>query len=149
MTSYLRSWLYTGTSAVSKNDPREVPAIREISPQPSDSGEDTERENDTPPIFPALSSAQRAAASETPRILTDSDKMPPPPLPSLASRQPGVPSSSPSSLTIPPSTTKRPRNPSPKREKVALAPGHSALDWADLKTSGKDLRASTACVNVR
>ncbi|EIE91857.1 hypothetical protein RO3G_16568 [Rhizopus delemar RA 99-880] len=33
-------------------------------------------------------------------------------------------------------TTKQPR----LREKVILEPGHSALDWAKLKSSGKDLR---------
>lgn len=32
--------------------------------------------------------------------------------------------------------TKQPRN----REKVRLEPGHSPLDWAKLKSSGKDLR---------
>lgn len=34
--------------------------------------------------------------------------------------------------------TKQPRN----REKVRLEPGHSPLDWAKLKSSGKDLRVS-------
>jgi hypothetical protein len=34
--------------------------------------------------------------------------------------------------------TKQPRN----REKVRLEPGHSALDWAKLTASGKDLRVS-------
>ncbi|CEI90044.1 hypothetical protein RMCBS344292_04378 [Rhizopus microsporus] len=34
--------------------------------------------------------------------------------------------------------TKQPRG----REKVMLEPGHSPLDWANLKASGKDLRNS-------
>jgi hypothetical protein len=87
-----------------------------------------------------MNSAQRAStpASRVPRILTDSELMPPPPLPRLASRTPGLPSSS--SLNVPPTTTKAPVKPSKRREKVALAPGHSPLDWAALKSSGQDLR---------
>ncbi|KAI0300780.1 cytochrome b5 [Russula brevipes] len=43
----------------------------------------------------------------------------------------------------PPTTTKPPTQLSKtkKREKVILAPGHSPLDWAALKSSGTDLRA--------
>ncbi|EIM91528.1 cytochrome b5 [Stereum hirsutum FP-91666 SS1] len=44
---------------------------------------------------------------------------------------------------MPPPTTLKPPTLSPKkREKVALAPGHSSLDWASLKSSGADLRVS-------
>jgi hypothetical protein len=35
--------------------------------------------------------------------------------------------------------TKQPRG----REKVMLEPGHSPLDWANLKASGKDLRVKS------
>jgi len=40
-------------------------------------------------------------------------------------------------LELPPSTSQVPKKP---RKKVALAPGHSPLDWARLKGSGADLR---------
>ncbi|KAH7106201.1 cytochrome b5-like heme/steroid binding domain-containing protein [Auriculariales sp. MPI-PUGE-AT-0066] len=42
-----------------------------------------------------------------------------------------------SALDLPPSTTKVPAKP---RKKVALAPGHSMLDWARLKAESGDLR---------
>ena len=147
MTSYLRDWLFGG--AVPPDSAPSVPTVELISPPASDDedGEETEteRDNDSPPAFPALNSAQRLQTS-IPRVLTDSQLMPPPPVPSLSVRQPGVPLSSSrsststsSTLAVPPSTTKAPIK---KREKVALAPGHSPLDWAALKTSGQDLRVS-------
>jgi hypothetical protein len=143
MSSYLRSW-FSLHSAELKSPT--VPIILEVSPPTSNNdgeGEDTAGEDDTPPAFPAIGSAQRASSSnDVPRILTDSELMLPPPLPSLASRQPGVssltvPSSQSSSLAVPPTTTKRPTK---NKGKVALAPGHSPLDWANLKSSGADLR---------
>jgi hypothetical protein len=129
----------------------EVPSLNRISPPPSDDdGEATETEqdkaDDSPPAFPSLNSAQRVKTQKNPSILTDTQLMPPPPFPGLAVRTPGVPSraapSGPSSLAVPPTTTKVPAKPSKKREKVALAPGHSPLDWAALKSSGQDLRVS-------
>jgi len=44
---------------------------------------------------------------------------------------------------MPPPTTKKPPSLSKVRErqKVVLAPGHSPLDWAALKSSGADLRS--------
>ena len=148
MSSYLRDWFFGSTVPLDTAAPS-VPTVELISPPASDDedGEETETEhdNDSPPAFPALNSAQRLQ-STTPRVLTDSQLMPPPPVPYLSVRQPGVPLSSsrgststPSSLAVPPSTTKAPVK---KREKVALAPGHSPLDWAALKSSGKDLRVS-------
>ena len=144
MTSYLRDWLF-GVAVPAVPAPS-VPTVELISPPASDDedGEETEteRDNDSPPAFPALNSAQRLQTS-MPRVLTDSQLMPPPPVPSLSVRQPGVPLSSSqrstSTLAVPPSTTKAPVK---KREKVALAPGHSPLDWAALKSSGQDLRVS-------
>jgi len=145
MSSYLRGWFSLDSAAAVPKSPT-APIILEVSPPPSDDdgeGENVTGEDDTPPAFPALGSAQRASSSNgVPRILTDSELMPPPPLPSLASRQPGVssltvPSSQSSSLAVPATTTKRPTK---KRGKVALAPGHSPLDWANLKSSGADLR---------
>jgi hypothetical protein len=138
MTSYLLSWFSSPTSTILEPTPSEpIPQILETLPPSDDEGSETEKEDDDrPPAFPALFSAQRAS-SGIPRILTDTDLMPPPPLPSLASRRPGVPSSS--SLT-PPATTKRPPKVSTKNRKVALAPGHSPLDWANLRST--DLRVS-------
>ncbi|KAH7342059.1 hypothetical protein B0J17DRAFT_594872 [Rhizoctonia solani] len=92
----------------------------------------------------------------------DSKRMPPPRLPAvrlpnvstnglLASNgatQRGNTISIPSAggLALPPSTTKPMPNVNTKgkaRAKVALAPGHGALDWASLKSSGVDLRGVT------
>ncbi|KAG6865783.1 hypothetical protein C0991_011775 [Blastosporella zonata] len=140
MTSYFRNWL-TGTV------PDAVPTFNRVSPPPDDDeGDETATEgddDDTPPAFPSLLSAQRVQ-STTPRILTDSQLMPPPPAPHLARRTPGVDlaarsSNASSSLTVL-ETTERPVKPSKNRNKVALAPGHSPLDWASLKSSGTDLR---------
>ncbi|KAF8150022.1 cytochrome b5-like heme/steroid binding domain-containing protein [Crassisporium funariophilum] len=154
MTSYLRSWLYSGT-VIADTDSLPVPTVELISPPPSDdeeNGEDTETEHDddSPPAFPSLNSAQRMKTTQPPRVLTDSQLMPPPPMPSLAVRQPGVPKtrSSPSTLAVPPTTTKAPVKPSKKREKVALAPGHSPLDWAALKSSGEDLRGVDTLMRI-
>lgn len=142
MTSYLRSWLYGATSEVEPAPPL-VPTIQEISPPVSDSEDgdatETEQDDDMPPAFPSLNSAQRVQSSGIPRTLTDSQLMPPPPIPSLA-RQRGIPNTRGNSLVVPPTTTKPPPKPSKKGKKVALAPGHSPLDWAALKSSGADLR---------
>lgn len=144
MTSYLRSWLAGATVEESSPDPP-IPTFTRVSPPPDeDEGSDTETEayDDTPPAFPSLSSAQRMKSS-IPAILTDSQRMPPPPLPHLAVRVPGVKparsNEASSSLGVL-ATTVRPVRPTKKRDKVALAPGHSALDWASLKLSGTDLR---------
>ena len=151
MSSYLRSWF---TSVPAASPP--VPSIEEHEPEPDDDtdtitikADDDDDYDDTPPAFPALNSAQRVATSsrsnEPPRILSDkvAGLMPPPPVPGLAKRTPGVPAttslsipSTPNTLALPTSTTKRPK----VSRKVQLAPGHGALDWANLKNSGKDLR---------
>ena len=144
MTSYLKNWLYA-------QNPNASPSIQT---SPAEDEDDTETvhgdEDDAPPAFPAANSAQRAASGLGPvsRVLTDTQLMPPPPIPSLAVRRPGVASSSnslsvppisSSSLLVPATTTKPPTSPS-KRAKVALAPGHGPLDWANLKKSGQNLR---------
>lgn len=166
MTSYLRSWWTPSTplAQVETNTTTPPPTILRISPPPDDEdGEGTEREDnddDSPPAFPSLSSAQRlkstspslAAPSAIPSILTDAQRMPPPPLPHLAARRPGVnfasssSSSRSSSLAVPPTTTKAPQKPKNKRDKVELAPGHSPLDWADLKASGVDMRVRVSAL---
>ena len=45
-------------------------------------------------------------------------------------------------LGLPHSTNAVPKKP---RRKVALEPGYSQLDWAKLKSSGKDLRVCSVC----
>jgi len=161
MASYLRGWFALNTATAASNpapNSLAAPEILEVSPPPSDGdGSDTVEEDDIPPAFPTLGSAQRAVSSSSsngiPRVLTDSQLMPPPPPPSLASRQSGtlllgVPSLTSSSLAVPPTTTKRPTLSSKKREKVALAPRHSPLDWASLKTSGTDLRGVDTLMRI-
>ncbi|KAF7327998.1 Cytoplasm protein [Mycena kentingensis (nom. inval.)] len=148
MTSYLRSWL-TGAPSVA---PDPTPDIVRISPPASDDdGDDTETEDNdnSVPAFPALNSAQRAHTPSQ-RIISDSALMPPPPVPSLASRSPGVSSrsSAGASLLAPTTTTQKPQKPTKKREKVALAPGHSPLDWAALKSCGTDLRGVDALTRI-
>ncbi|KAI0775124.1 cytochrome b5-like heme/steroid binding domain-containing protein [Trametes elegans] len=152
MASYLRSWLYSQNPTA---DAPVAPAIIETSPPAPDEDDDADTvhgDDDAPPAFPALNSAQRATATlqpeTSPRILTDAQLMPPPPPPSLASRVPGVPSSSgSSSLLVPTTTTKPPPKPA-KKGKVALAPGHGPLDWANLKKSGQNLRGTDTLLRV-
>ncbi|CUA75857.1 Cytochrome b5 reductase 4 [Rhizoctonia solani] len=114
----------------------------------------------TTPATSAPAARQRAPSP-------DSKRMPPPRLPAvrlptvstdglLASNnatQRGNTISIPSTggLALPPSTTKRMPNVNTKgkvRAKVALAPGHGALDWANLKSSGVDLRGVTELQRV-
>jgi hypothetical protein len=134
MTTYLRSWFTTGLSArettnASSDSEFTSPTISPPSDEEDGSDTETEQHDDSPPAFPSLLSAQRVQSSAL-TILTDAQLMPPPPLPQ---RNLGTASS----LAVPFTTTKRlPK----KREKVALAPGHSPLDWASLKASGRDLR---------
>ncbi|KAF5391552.1 hypothetical protein D9757_002517 [Collybiopsis confluens] len=157
MGSYLRSWIPALPTAVRSHtaaDNDNVPDNITISPPlPEDEGSDTEKEmDDSPPAFPSLNSAQRMEmASSIPKILMDSETMPPPPPPNLMNRTLGVPSVSRAGaggLAVPPTTTKRPVQTNKKREKVALAPGHSPLDWAVLKSSGKDLRGVETLMRI-
>ncbi|PCH44488.1 cytochrome b5, partial [Wolfiporia cocos MD-104 SS10] len=148
---YLCSWLFS--QDVNATNPS--PTI--IEPAENTDADDTEtihggnNNDDTPPSFPSLNSVQCLAPSTqqnvAPRILTDSELMPPPPVPSLAARGPGVASST-GSLAVPLTTVKPPAKPSAKRGKVALAPGHGPLDWANLKKSGHDLRGVDTFLRV-
>jgi hypothetical protein len=154
--SYLRGWFSLDTSSsatkVEPNDSQSL-SVPEIHEDDEDDGSDTAGEDDAPPAFPAINSAQRAATSPSassdssrglsiPMILTDSALMPPPPAPGLAMRRPGVPPpQNSSSLLAPLTTTQPPKRPS-RRDKVALAPGFGPLDWGNLKASGQDLRVS-------
>lgn len=136
MSSYLRSWLPTLSLLQSSPTPATEEEESPTTPTPTTpySLSVENPDDDSPPAFPAVQSAQRIS-------LAPSTLMPPPPIPSP--RIPGAPApSSSSSLMPPPSTTKPPTqlSKSKKREKVVLAPGHSPLDWAALKSSGADLR---------
>ncbi|KAG2079281.1 cytochrome b5 [Suillus decipiens] len=138
---YLCGWFSLDTSS----------SATEIEPnEEDDDGSDTAGEDDKLPAFPAINSAQRAAAplsssdSSTgysiPKVLTDSALMPPPPVPSLVTRQPGVPPPQSSSFPLAPMTTKQPPKRPSGRDKVALAPGFGPPDWGNLKASGQNLR---------
>lgn len=147
MSSFLRSWFPLPTVSSPSISTPAPPGIIQIIPptedDDNDDGSDTEREtDDNPPAFPSLNSAQRMQTQETsiPRVLTDAQLMPPPPAPNLINRTIGVPALGRGGLTVPLTTTKAPSKPNKRREKVALAPGHSPLDWAALKSSGQDLR---------
>ncbi|KDQ53167.1 hypothetical protein JAAARDRAFT_39535 [Jaapia argillacea MUCL 33604] len=164
----LRSWLWsslpvattdTSTAGPDGNEASEpTPSIDIVGPDDSDDEtvKDDHSDDDSPPAFPALNSAQRMAS--VPRVLTDRELMPPPPNPSLASRRPGAPSTTrtiptpslggSSTLALPLSTIKAPAKPAKKREKVALAPGCGPLDWAKLKSSGQDLRGVTSLMRI-
>ena len=146
--SFARNWFSLDTAASPPVSTRTTIPGSFVLEEDEDDGSNTAGEDDAPPAFPALNSAQRAApssstpsASQIPTILNDNALMPPPPLPDLAVRQPGVPRANPqiasSSLLAPMATTERPKKPS---RKVALAPGYGPLDWASLKSSGEDLR---------
>ncbi|KAF9648697.1 cytochrome b5 [Thelephora ganbajun] len=165
MSSYLRSWF---TSVPAAPSPPPIPKIEEHEPELDDDTDtitfevdDHDDYDDTPPAFPALNSAQRigtpssSRSNELPTILSDkaAGLMSPPPVPGLAKRTPGVPvitsrslyvPSTPNTLALPTSTTKRPK----VSRKVQLAPGYGALDWANLKNSGKDLRGVDTLMRI-
>lgn len=106
------------------------------------SDEDNDDDASVSTMFPAPNSVQRAGGSSLGVPSTFVNKRAPPP-------QMG-------GLKLPPSTLNPPRSlmqyssnssstlsPSPAakaRRKVALQPGHSAMDWAALRNSGKNLR---------
>ncbi|KAF8257543.1 hypothetical protein EI94DRAFT_1757766, partial [Lactarius quietus] len=93
-----------------------------------------------PPAFPAIGSAQRLSSTPTSSFTPSSTLMLPPPLLPPNTRSTDTVFSI--LLDAAPTTTKplTRGTKSKKREKVILAPGHSPLDWAALKTSGADLR---------
>ncbi|QRV89472.1 cytochrome b5 [Ceratobasidium sp. AG-Ba] len=124
---------------------------------------------ETTPTPVQITSAPRARSPSP-----DSKRMPPPPLPTRvasisnngliappsaitsAQQQKQAPRSTISlptvgGLALPPSTTAPMPNVNKKgkaRAKVALTPGHGALDWANLKSSGADLRGVTELLRV-
>ena len=150
MASYLRSWL--PSLSVQQSSPAVVEVEEESPTTPTNPSLSIQApDDDSPPAFPAIESAQRISAAPpapSSRLTPSSTLMAPPPVP--ARRIPGPPApSAASSLMPPPTTTKPPVQLSKSREraKVVLAPGHSPLDWAALKSSGADLRVcpSTFC----
>ncbi|KAH9063969.1 cytochrome b5-like heme/steroid binding domain-containing protein [Lactarius vividus] len=107
MASYLRTWLPTlSTQQSNSRTTGEEEGSPTTPTNPTLTIEEPDADDDFPPAFPAIGSAQRTSL------------MPPP------------------TTTRPPTQASK----SKKREKVVLAPGHSPLDWAALKTSGADLR---------
>lgn len=54
-----------------------------------------------------------------------------------------------SSLQTPPTTTKKPNPAVKKRQKVALAPGCSPLDWARVKSSGDPMLRAGYMMPIR
>ncbi|KAI6133459.1 cytochrome b5-like heme/steroid binding domain-containing protein [Pisolithus thermaeus] len=158
--SYLQNWFSPGTapppssSGSDQKNKRTIPGSF-VAEEELDDGSETETENDVPPAFPSLSSAQRASApapandAKIPTVLSDSMLMPPPPIPAPANAtSSGLRSSTrvaSSSLLAPMATTQRPPKPS---KKVALAPGFGPLDWAKLKSSGEDLRGVDTLLRV-
>jgi len=170
MSSYLRGWLSSALPTAQSTQSDVVITTTAPQEEDNDSDNDTirgdnDQDDDLPPAFPSLNSAQRVGAKSAqqkrtggggiPDILrsdVDSKLMPPPPVPTLASRRPGVASSSSSSLSVPgsslmppPSTSKAP---SRRSRKVELAPGYGALDWGNLKKSGKDLRGVDTLLRI-
>jgi hypothetical protein len=141
MTSYL-TWLL-GISAqpahaappVISTEPPKIEIIEPVEEEEhySDDGYDTDR----PPAFPALNSPQRAAASSKPLQNTSGVGLMSPPPPRLKTGAASSGAQPTAANTLAPLTTTKVAK---KNRKVALAPGHSTLDWADLKSSGVDLR---------
>lgn len=120
-----------------------------------------EEDLDVPPPFPLPNSHQRSQAPppSLPSSSTPTFSLAPPSPPREADEPPSdlniaiLPDATPiGNMAPPPSTTKRPEfgiQAEEKKEKkvkgrgkVALAPGCSALDWARLTSSGKDLKGT-------
>jgi hypothetical protein len=171
MTTAFRNWLSSASLFnTAPDDTSSEIVVQEPVDDAVDSGEDTAKEDDDrPPAFPAMNSAQRASSSPSappvvsiPAIVsvappagsTDATLLIPPMPGRIGQRIPGVAPTntkakpSANTLMLPPSTTK-PSTKAKKGEKVALAPGFGPLDWAALKTSGADLRVRVTSAQGR
>jgi hypothetical protein len=153
MATALRNWLSGASLFPATSDAASDEVTIQEPADDGDDGEETEKEDDDqPPAFPAVNSAQRASSSATiiPAILSASPPpsnkttglmLPPMPNAAFGTRTlgitPAAARASGNTLMLPPSTAKPPTK---AREKVALAPGFGPLDWANLKSSGADLR---------
>ncbi|KAJ9114506.1 hypothetical protein QFC20_001379 [Naganishia adeliensis] len=114
---------------------------------------------DAPPSFPLMDSAQRSKApplsiATAPIPEMDFDVIPPSPSSSDSSRTLSPPRRDmdlnlASSLQTPPTTTKKPNPAVKKRQKVALAPGCSPLDWARVKSSGDPMLRAGYMMPIR
>jgi hypothetical protein len=170
MTTAFRNWLSSASLFNTAPDDTSAEIVVQEPVDDAVDSEDTAKEDDDrPPAFPAMNSAQRASSSPSappvvsiPAIVSVS---PPagstgatllvPPMPGrIGQRIPGVAPTtttakpSANTLMLPPSTTK-PSTKAKKGEKVALAPGFGPLDWAALKTSGADLRVRVTSAQGR
>lgn len=147
-------------------DPETTPKAKPIGDSngiPQISLADEADDDDTPPSFPALNSAQRAggAASSLPPLRPSYSSMPPPPIPTRNPRfqnpsQWSAPSAGGRNRLAPvgagasgvaagnglslPNRRGGSSSAPKKSRKVVLEPGHSPLDWARLQKSGMDLR---------
>ncbi|KAI5818033.1 hypothetical protein BZA77DRAFT_308210 [Pyronema omphalodes] len=152
--------------------PTSMQAIPEISllPEVENTGDGADDDDDLPPMFPAMNSAQRAGV---PSSLPVNNKlpptsMPPPPIPNRNPRMqnpsswgtvpaPGSRQNPAAAARAPPrsqlavqgagasgvaagSGLTLPGRQGKSRKKVILNPGHSPLDWARLQKSGINLR---------
>ena len=114
---------------------------------------------DAPPMFPLPDSHQRSQAPAPLPTSTPSFSIAPPSPPRIPDEPASdlniaiLPDATPlGDMAPPPSTTTKPNfglqsggdNPAPKKKrgKVALGQGYSALDWARLTSSGKDLKGT-------
>jgi len=163
MSSYLSSWWY-GSSTRNLTDSESdltqqvTPRLTIIQPDtedPADKDHGPEEHDDSPPAFPSFDSIQRSRPGRSRKGEKKPDTMQMPPPSIIPGLKPDLPSSGASlrvpssSLRPPPTTTRPPPAPSKaKRGKVMLAPGHSPLDWAALKASGKDLRGTSGLLRV-
>ncbi|KAG8816308.1 hypothetical protein FRC17_000369 [Serendipita sp. 399] len=142
MTTYFRNWLLgVPTQVEPEIKPKqasEAPEIEVVEPQEEDGNDsDDGYDTDRPPAFPAINSPQRASGpSKTANVQRTAGLMAPPPVPIRISGASSSTAATSSNTLAPLTTTKVVK----KSRKVALAPGHSTLDWANLKSSGADLR---------
>lgn len=122
------------------------------------SSEGGQQANSGPNFSLTSANAPTPASNASP----DFKRMPPPALPlrlplvstptaNTAQQRSTISIPSVGGLALPPSTTVPMPNVNKKgkaRAKVALTPGHGALDWAQLKSSGADLRGVTELMRV-
>ncbi|KIW07245.1 uncharacterized protein PV09_02101 [Verruconis gallopava] len=139
-----------------------LPAVPSFSLQTHKEDDDeqdgSEDENDhlPPPCFPAMNSAQRAGASTLSKpptlkpLSNGGGLMAPPPRPNPSRPVTGpLPNrgslSTSNALSTPQTRAVKAPNP---RQKVLLQPGHSPLDWANLKRSGANLAGVDGLLRV-
>lgn len=105
----------------------------------SDSEEALNSQADT--SFPAVNSQQRVGSNSSSGSVYENRRPPPPVFKGKGSLAPPPVTSSSSGLSPA-------RGPPKPRKKVALKPGYSAIDWANLRNSGKNLRGVGAGIGI-